>query len=522
MFIDARQVQSGSEISADICIIGAGAAGIAIAREFLGTKTSVCVVESGGLDPASDVQALAKGASVGLPYPDLETTRVRVFGGSTNHWGGECRPLDAQDFAVREWIPHSGWPITLQDLVPYYRRAADVVETGPYEYYASDWSAVSRFRAGLRPWRAAAAELTPRVFQNSPPTRFGTRYRAELEAAPNIRVLLRADFTAFQTDEEKRLVDAIKVATLDGRDFAVKARVFVLATGALENARLLLISAGETASFGNQSGAVGRFFQEHVAHQWLASLLPATSFAVSDYEPPRQGSVALAFTAAEQRQRKLANFLVFLDGRRAGADSEGVHSARTLLGGLQTGNMPDNVFEHLRRIMADLPGVTRYAYRRLTGAADAVGFVEIGFVTEQMPNPDSRVRLSGRRDALGMPMTELDWQLTDLDRQAMLAGLENVVRVIGANGLGRVKVMVPEDGADWLTRIGMSFHPMGTTRMHDDPRHGVVDANCRVHGMQNLYVAGSSVFPTSGAGSPTYTLVTLALRLADHLKRDAA
>jgi choline dehydrogenase-like flavoprotein len=137
---------------------------------------------------------------------------------------------------------------------------------------------------------------------------------------------------------------------------------------------------------------------------------------------------------------------------------------------------------------------------------------------EQFPNPDSRVRLGRQRDALGMPVAELEWRLTNRDRTAMMKCTDLVAREIGASGAGRARVLVPEDGRDWLERATISHHPMGTTRMHVDPRLGVVDPNCRVHGMENLYIAGASVFPTAGAASPTYSIVALAIRLADHLK----
>jgi choline dehydrogenase-like flavoprotein len=525
MLIDARQISSGNKIMAAVCIIGAGAAGITLAREFAGTSTDIVVLESGGLTYNSATQALARGAVTGLHYSDLEGERVRQLGGCTDHWGGECRPLDPEDFSVRDWMSYSGWPITAATLAPYYQRAASVVEIAGHDRFAAqDWDSVIRGHPEMAALHFTGGVVSPRVFQNSPPTRFGKRYRAELDAAANVRVLLNANFVGFETDETRRHVLGVKVACLGGPTFTVQARQYIVATGTIENARLLLAASGsEGRGFGNDHGMVGRFFHEHIAHPGVAEMLPAEHPSIAAYKAViHQGTIAAAFTQEAQCERRLNNFTVFFDAQREGSDPPPVRSFKTLVGGLRERMVPDRLWTHLGQVMSDLPAVARYAVRRVSTGDEPVGFFEMTVLMEQVPNPDSRVRLGRERDALGIPMPELDWQVTDLDRVLMLRALDYTAREIGASGLGRVKMLMPEDGGDWTERLTHSHHPMGTTRMHDDPRFGVVDANCRVHGMDNLYVAGASVFTNGGAASPTYSIVALAIRLADHVKSQIA
>jgi choline dehydrogenase-like flavoprotein len=531
VFVDARKLAAGSRLDAAICIIGAGPAGITLAREFAGTALDVVVLESGGFSYDAATQALARGnviggkdGDLGIEYSDLEVERVRFFGGATDHWGGECSPLDPVDFSERAWIPHSGWPFAAAELEPYYRRAARVIEIGEFERFVRDWDSVVHAHPARAALRFSGDTVIPRVFQDSAPTRFGTRYRADLDAATNVRVLLNANLVAFETDSSRRQVRGAQAACLRGPNFIVRAHAYVLATGTIENARLLLVVAGpEGKGFGNEHGLVGRFFQEHVAHRSVAEMLPAEQPPFNALKAANErGQVGATFTQEAQQRHELPNFTVIFSPKRAGSESAPVRSFQTLVGGIRAGAVPDRLWMHIRQVMSDLPTVARYAARRVSTSDELVSFFELVIVLEQMPNPDSRVRLGRERDALGMPIPELEWRLTDQDRTLMLKCLDLTVREIGASGVGRVKVLVPEDGGDWLERVVHSHHPMGTTRMHNDPRHGVVDADCRVHGMDNLYVAGASVFPTGGAASPTYSIVAMAIRLADHLKAQTA
>ena len=130
MIKDFNEFEDGSSITTDICIVGSGAAGITIAKEFIGTRDSVVILESGGFGSESDTQKLYETEIVGLPHTNFQEGRVRIFGGTTTLWGGQALRFDTLDFQKRSWVPHSGWPISRQELDPYYERADRVLQTG--------------------------------------------------------------------------------------------------------------------------------------------------------------------------------------------------------------------------------------------------------------------------------------------------------------------------------------------------------------------------------------------------------
>jgi choline dehydrogenase-like flavoprotein len=484
---DARKVPDGTLIETDVCIIGGGAAGISMAQQWAGGSLDVTLLESGGLAADADTQALYRGRVFGRPYDRLDEARTRRFGGSTNCWHGMCRPLDALDFEERDWVPGSGWPFGLAELWPHYQRAQRVCGLAAFEYGAERWTL-----PGKPPIPFTNNAIESRVFQIAP-RRFGVLYRKSLERARNVTVHLNANLVEFETDADARRVERAQVATLAGGRFVVRARHFVLATGGIENARLLLASRGaRQTGLGNDHDLVGRYFMEHphlIAGSWLPS---SASIPVGFYRARAAGEIHVAGlltpSGRAQREERILSFASFI-----ARDAE----------------LPE--FEGpLARFIAEMDGAPDPASR-------AVFFMN---VLEQAPNPLSRVRLIEERDALGMPRVQLEWRLSPLDKRTLWKGHRLLARALGRAGLGRLQVLIEEDDHSWPTGLGGGRHHMGTTRMHVDPKRGVVDANCRVHGIANLSVAGSSVFPTSGSANPTLTLIALALRLAEHLTQE--
>ena len=253
MFTDARDVPDGTEITADVCIVGAGAAGITIARELASATRRVVVLESGFVEPEPVTQTLYDGESLGIPYFPLGDagTRTRQYGGSTNRWNGECRPLKAIDFEQRAWIPESGWPFDVASVRPYYDGAQVVCELGPFAYAVNDDS--------------LDGAVEPTIIQYSPPTRFGLAAYDELARAAGTTVLLGANATDLAMNDSGRTVTRVEVATTASARFTVRAGAFVLATGGIENARLLLASDGVVrGGIGNAQDLVGRTFMEHL------------------------------------------------------------------------------------------------------------------------------------------------------------------------------------------------------------------------------------------------------------------
>ena len=486
MLYDAREVPPGTVVEREVCVIGAGAAGITLALELAGAPFRVALLESGGFEPEPETQDLYRGRVYGRAYPPLHEARTRRFGGSTHCWTGICRPLEAIDLEAREWVPHSGWPFGLATLRPFYERAQRVCLLEDFVYDGSTWASASR---PLLPLELGLVET--RNFQQAA-TRFGEVHRAAITGAANVDTFLHANAVELRVNEVGSRIESVRATTLAGRELELRARAFVVATGGIETPRLLLASnRTQPQGIGNAHDLVGRFFMEH-PHVTVAAFLPARSDLPLDlYLPHPRGRVlacgVLVPTEAVQRRERILDFWAVLGSE---------------------GTLPS--FERsLARSVHALEGAPGEA------ASRAVFLLAAG---EQAPNPQSRVRLVPERDALGMPRVQLEWRLSALDKRSLLRGHQLIGRELARAGLGRLQVLLSHDDAEWPDDLAGGRHHMGTTRMHDDPRQGVVDASCRVHGVANLFVAGSSVFPTSGGASPTLTIVALAIRLADHLK----
>ena len=522
MFIDARNVEKNRTIKTNVCIIGAGAAGITIAREFIGQKFDVCLLESGGEEYDEKTQALYSGLNTGHSY-SLDESRLRWFGGTTNHWTGNCRPLDEIDFETREWVPYSGWPFERAHLTPFYERAQSICQLGPFTYDALDWeNAKENF---LVPPFAGNKILTA-IYQKSPPTRFGFVYKDELKRAVNLTTYLQANVLELETNQTGRTITRASVATLDGNRWFMEAKQFILAVGGIENPRILLLSNSVLRSgLGNHHDLVGRFFMEHLGY-FSGIFLPLDLNSLRMIRMKsgisRKNNVevwgALTLHKDVLRKEQIMNFSVGL-----GNDymvSPGVKSFSQIKNEVLEGNVPDQLLEHLRNIIVDIDDVASAAYRKIFKSDDPFfpKTYRLFNRTEQSPNPDSQVSLDEERDELGKRRVRLHWKLNPLDLYSVKKGQEIIAKELGRAGLGRLKVELDEQELRWPPTMRVQYHHMGTTRMHNDPKQGVVNGNCRVHGISNLFVAGSSVFPTGGYAHPTLTIVALAVRLADHIK----
>ncbi|HKU15983.1 MAG TPA: GMC family oxidoreductase [Steroidobacteraceae bacterium] len=501
-----------------------------MALELASTSLSVVLLESGGFDVESDTQELATGEIAGLPTFPLVVSRLRCFGGATGHWGGRCRPLDASDFAERPWVPHSGWPITLNDVLPHYVRAQEICQLGAYDYDPASWD--------LRdspPLRLPGGAVGTRLLQISPPTHFGVRYRTNVVKAPNVRLTLHSNVVQIVPEANGQSIKAVEVATLAGKRFTVRARSYVLATGGVENPRLLLASDRVIrGGIGNQHDLVGRYFADHINLD-TAGVFPletATSYDLYQQDSRartrhkldgtgRPGALLgmLDLSPHVQQQSRTLNFMAELS--RSDWSGYFLHSDRFDF-------EMDSGQSALRSKLAEAREVLSTLWRNLSDAVarpfqstSEGGNVFYRVITEQeqAPNPESRVTLGATKDRLGIPRARLAWRLTELDRHTIKVAVKEIAGAMGTTGMARVKALWDLDATDWPVHMQSSWHHCGTTRMHADPKRGVVDADCRVHGISNLYIAGSSVFPINGSANPTLTIVALSLRLAQHLKQ---
>lgn len=500
-FVDARTLPPGTVLTPDIAIVGGGPAGISLALALASTKLDILLLESGSANLDPNVQALYAGSQSGVAYAPLDAGRLRTLGGGTNHWGGWSRPLDAIDFEKRDWVPHSGWPFPRSALEAYYPRAQQLIEAGPWIYDRGDDVASST--GPMLP--LGDGGLYTSWFQFSKmrgdvlPTRFGARYEADLKAAANIRPLLNANVTAVRLTPNAAQVERLDVATLNtnggiGSRFTVKPRHVVMAAGGMENARLLLASNDVMKTgVGNQNDLVGRFFGDNPIPRNVATLVVFPGKAASYYVSTQNMGGA----------RMRAVF----------APTPGFARGRRVMGSLTTVEYPVELDETGKAAVITTAGA-------LGVDASSAQAYSVGCGMELLPDPDRRLTLTSDKDALGLPRLKLHNIISDTDFALYRQTLSELGRQVLASRVGMLRINC-STRADWLKTMDWGHHHLGTVRMHADPKQGVVDGDGKVHGIANLFVAGSAVFPTYGASNPTLNLIALTLRLADHLKRVA-
>lgn len=547
MIDDALHLTDGDILRSEVCIVGAGAAGITLALELALSGLDVLLLESGGLKAERGAQRLYEGAVADERLHSLpHRYRQRRFGGSTTIWGGRCLPFDEIDFEARDYVPHSGWPISLETLLPFYPPANELCEAGAFHYRAAE-----AFPAPLPPMIAGfhSAHFSSDTLERfSCPTDFGKRYATRLRDARDVRVLLHANVTDIALHGGGSAVEKLTVRTLGGKRFTVLASRFVLAAGGLEIPRLLLCNrSGSSQGIGNDHDVVGRYYMCHIAGSIGTLKFQRAGAGVwHGYDISPDGIFCrrrLALTADTQRRLRIGNLIARLHHPRITdpAHRTAVLSALQLAKGLISYEYGKRLhgearmglrmsLGHVRNVLGAPGEVIAFAHHMLRDrflaerkfptviVRSTAGHYSLDFHAEQQPNPASRITVTGERDALEMPRLLVDWRYSAQDIQTVQAAMALLAGDIRTSGVG---VFEYDPGSIELEMVrygAYGGHHLGTTRMGTDRRASVVDADCRVHGVDNLYVAGGAVFPTSSQANPTLTIVALALRLAAHLR----
>jgi choline dehydrogenase-like flavoprotein len=507
-------VTDDAEIVTDVCVVGAGPAGITIARELDKSGVGVCLLEAGGRDIGRSFQRQSRGQSDGYPIYRLDGSRIRAFGGTLRHpriWeaGWAARPLDPIDFEMRDGRPEFGWPFDRKHLDPYYTRAQRVCGVRPFDV-------VAHARAKRAPADALAldnGELESTVFQY-PTTAFHDAWDA-LSASSNVRVLLETRAAEIRVDSSGRRVNRIVAVQGRRERVVIRPRLVVFAAGGIENARLLLTS-NEGRGLGNEHDLVGRYFAERMSfHAGHVVLSDKTSVDRLDFFHRPNGAEdagALRVRDKVQQEQDLLNVVFFLVPRPAAVISNAVRSLTTMRKAVDRRPLVDGIGWHMKNALAGVRDLADLARSRVVSTPRILALRAQG---EQAPNRDSRVTLGSKRDDLGIPVARITWRMTVDDHRSVAASARVVDATLRAQGLGYVEWTARLDST---TLVEGNHHHLGTTRMHADPHRGVVGPDCRVHSVDNLYIAGCSVFPTYGASNPTLTIVALALRLADTLR----
>ena len=542
---DAGGLLDGADIHADVCIVGGGPAGISLALSLADSSLSVVLLESGGVGEDEDDRDLNVGSSVGLPYYDLDETRHRALGGSSQRWAGWCRTLDRSDFESRSWVDQGGWPITFDELAPFYDEAAVLCEIDDLDEAVAADALPSMYRT---PFVGNGVEAATWV--GSPPTKFGDVYGPRLEASDQVDVYLRATAVGVDTTIDGTAARGVRFVNRAGNRCTVHAPTVVLSAGAIETPRLLLASRETHANgLGNGHDLVGRTFMEH-PHLVTARLLllppgatrrpflPGIDDGVAGIRsrlamqrPSRGRKVAYVIDAERRSHEATLNFSTHLRTiSKVDRESSDTYQAfKLLVGNLRSpkrvmsqiaeGRLPEGTGNQIAHLVRGAPELAQVVWEEALKQPR-----ELALYTqcEQSPNLESRVTIDPRdRDASGLPRVRLDWRLQRLDKESVIRSHEILGAQFLASGLG---VVIPEpafldDGDDWGPNLRGGHHHMGTARMSDDPHHGVVDRNCQVHGVAGLYVGDGSVFPTVGYANPLMTVVAVARRLGAHLIR---
>jgi len=524
---DLHALSPWTDLNCDICIIGSGPAGATITREFADSPAQVILLESGGLAREPLVDGLNDIENIGWPRElDQWLLRNRIVGGSSHTWAGRCAPFDDIDFEQRAWVPYSGWPFGLDELRPYLMRTPGYVGLGVGADYTDDnfWAIAKH----AKPQTALNEKLlTPFFWQYSQARenrldimRFGPELLANLPS--NVRLITNATVVHLNVSPNGRAIESVEAVSLGGRRHTVKARTVVLCAGGIENARLLLCSNKvERNGVGNRRDLVGRFLMDH----------PRGEVATFDVTSPEilnrfglhhvsSGARSYRFRAgfrlspAVQREEGLLNCTAWLD--EDVLEDDPWRAINRIVRG-ESRSLKD-----FRAVVTQADMLVKGAYDlvvRKRGLARRLKAIFLSCMTEQVPDPDSRITLSFRRDRFGMPLSRVAWKVNDAEERSIRRTAELVASEVTRLGYAPPKLYpwvtekkpLPPDFID----IG---HPTGATRMSNDPSKGVVDAQCQVHGVDGLFVVGSSVFPTAGHANPTQMIVALAIRAADTLK----
>lgn len=542
MIISATSIDALAGLETTICIVGAGAAGITLACELDGSGIRVLLLESGGLLPDAGLDDDYAGQAE-APHPPTTQFRRATFGGTTGIWGGRCVPYDPIDFEKRDYIANSGWPLAYADVAAYYPRAMEYCDAGAADF-CSD-TALPGSPKTIASLTANDVLLSDRIERYSLPTDFGKRYRKKLQDSANVTVVLNARCIDLVKDGGNDRLASLTVVDNGGRRLTVKARQFVLATGGIEVPRLLLHAARDGNTLGNQHDLVGRYYACHFEN--ILGKVTASETIPFKFEKTADGVYSrrkLQFSATAQHRHRLLNtafrfhFPEYSDASHGSAVMSTIFLAksilipeyRAILQHNSQGAPSSPPLRHWKNVATGLPQLARFgaewlflrklAQRKLpyTLVPNADGSYPLEFNCEQTPQASNRVALGDQVDRHGMRRVRVDWRINDDDIDATERGFMLLRDTLHAKS----GVHLSLDADTLRQRIAASVplggHHIGTTRMGHTERDGVVDTNCAVFGVPNLYIASSAVLPTSSHANPTLTIVALALRLAQHLK----
>lgn len=559
MLIDSQEINSNKQAYADICIIGSGPAGMTIANELIeNKKIKVILVESGGVNEVTySSQSIFEGKITGKLEQDLTKSRCRKFGGTANFWVDNLDnasytavrsvPLSNIDFKERLWIPNSGWPFSYSSIANYYKRAENLLELESFDTNYQPWNDLSSKELPIR-----EKHFKTEYYQFGYSSTFLDDIKNKLINSSSVEILTNCHLIDVVMGKTQGIVEQLEFLTLQGSKIFIKAKNYILSAGGIENARILL-SFNNTYNnkLGNQSGLVGKYFMEHPIislgefFPFKKSLIDSATAYDLCYRDKVLSMGRLDLNENAQINHHLLNTTLLLIPRTKDYNARSIRSLKRLIRlikGQNGQNKSAFSTQDVKNLMLGIDDVCNGIINKLRHGkhnqlrykVDRGGWsllpkpsryftkFEVVAVCEQPPNSEIQIELKDDLDEWGMKkIKDIEWNFDKL----LLTSLAKVEKLfaeeVSEAGLGSYSSWIDknDDGTLNLDRCYGGNHHMGTTRMHNNPSKGVVDVNCQVHGVRNLYVSGSSVFPTVGFANPTFTIIALSLRLSDYLKQ---
>ena len=521
MIVDLVRGEQTPLFHADVCIVGAGAAGITLAAELARQGKRVLLLESGGSKEEEIQQQLNVSERTGQSLKVNHAGRFRVLGGTTTRWGGQILEMQEQDFELHNWVPGSGWPIPKTELQPYYQRALHAEGLIPVLQDDEEvWRQINvkepQFSDGLIPY----------FTRWCPEPNFARLYREVLDS-PNVCVVLHASVTALLLDAEGSFVVGVRCRNLPGNEGVFHAPKYAFCMGMMETVGFLLqpLENGQLAPW-QRNKLLGQHVQSHIDYN-AAKVIPMhwkrlEKVFPNAYLQGRKYHPKLRVTTKQQRKEGILNIAGAVTFISLGTVEEDVLQMKTAARKLLRGNWSEIELQETLPALKRLPMLLRLAYsfyvsHRAYWPKDATYWLRVH--CEQEPLSASSITLSAERNALGMFRSRLDWQISPLEWKTIQKFTAMAQRALEDAGLATLEPqpeLALEDGYRSVT-FDDSYHWAGGTRMAASAADGVVDLNLKLHGLKNAYVCSSSVFPTSGFANPVHTLLALTLRLADHL-----
>jgi choline dehydrogenase-like flavoprotein len=525
LLVDLEELEAQSRpIRTQVCIVGAGLAGHSLAQRLAAAGIGVALLEAGGRSPEERSQGIYNARMARLKHAGTHEGRFRVLGGSTTRWGGQLLPYTAEILQPAPTLPSYGWPLTIDEVEPFYPDAQRLLGADDFPYDAKPF--LDAFHRKIPSFLDEMPELRARFSKCAPFSRrnVGTTLGKDLESGNSATLYLHANLTELLLAPAGDRIEAALVRNYAGTKFRFEAEHFILSSGTIETSRLLLASRSvNLRGVGNTHDQVGRYFHDHISLPSATLTGPARKMFLESFGPFlfRRTAHTVKFEASPQLRERLNLLAVMAHIIIDEPEDSGVSVARSLLRTVQRRNMKEAIFRELPKVPRASIDLARLGYTatfRKRRHASSRAAVTLCLDSEQLPLADTRIRLDDDLDALGMPKTVVDWTVSDADLKTLrtfAAYLREHFAELSIRGV-EWRPEIFDDSAE-ITGITDTYHPMGGCRMGTDPHESVVDSNLAVHGISNLSIASAAVYPAGGSSNPSFTLIALALRLADRL-----